>query len=100
MENQDYQPPSPRTRGIQFETYEEELAQPLTITVQEIHEDLKKYTDRFPYHVIPHVTRTAEINDVIHNYNNTGGKNALQKAKEQLEKADKFIPPNERLPYD
>jgi hypothetical protein len=63
-------------------------------------EDLKKYVDKFPYHVIPHVTKTSEINDIIHNYNNAGGKNALQKAKEQLENADKFIPPNERIPKD
>jgi hypothetical protein len=78
MEDPKYQQrPSPRVRGILFETYEEELASPLTISVPEILEDLKKYVDKFPYHVIPHVTRTAEVNDIIHNYNNNGGKSAL-----------------------
>jgi len=49
----------------------------LTISVEEILEDLKKYVEKFPYHVIPHVTKNSEINDIIHNYSNTGAKNAL-----------------------
>lgn len=49
----------------------------MTITVEEIMEDLKKYVEKFPYHVIPHVTKNSEINDIIHNYSGAGSKNAL-----------------------
>lgn len=55
----------------EFATYEEELAQPLNINVKDIHEVLKKYIENFPYHVIPHITELNEINDIIHNYNNS-----------------------------
>jgi hypothetical protein len=27
--------------------------------------------ENFPYHIIPHITELNEINDVIHNYNNS-----------------------------
>jgi hypothetical protein len=41
------------------------------ITVAEIVEDLKKYRERFPYDLIPHITENNEINDIIHNYKGT-----------------------------
>jgi len=43
----------------------------LNINVPEILVLLKKYVENFPYHIIPHITKLNEINDVIHNYNNT-----------------------------
>lgn len=54
-----------------FESYEEELMQPLTITVEEIAEDLRKFVERFPWDIIPHITENNEINDIIHNYKGT-----------------------------
>ncbi len=55
----------------EFASYEDELAQPLNINVPEILVLLKKYVENFPYHIIPHITKLNEINDVIHNYNNS-----------------------------
>ena len=55
----------------EFASYEDELAQPLNINVPEICVLLKKYVEDFPYHIIPHITELNEINDVIHNYNNS-----------------------------
>lgn len=48
--------------------------------MEEIADDLKKYVEKFPYHLIPHVTETNEVNDIIHNYNNSQGQGALLKA--------------------
>ena len=45
--------------------------QPLMMSVLDIIEDMKKFTDRFPYDVIPHITDNNEINDIIHNYKGT-----------------------------
>ena len=51
-----------------YETYEEELMQPLTVSVNEIALDMKNYAENFPFELIPHITDLNEVNDIIHNY--------------------------------
>jgi len=52
-----------------YQSYEEELMQPLSVTVEEIALDLYKFVERFPYDIIPHINDKNEVNDKIHNYN-------------------------------
>lgn len=80
--------------GRYFESYEEELRQPLTVTVDEIAEDLKKFAEHFPYDLIPHVMENNEINDVIHNYRGTV-QASMQKEQRRAMMMDRIVPPKE-----
>jgi hypothetical protein len=79
-----------------YETYVEELMEPLTITVEEIQDDLRKFVERFPWDVIPHITDNNEINDIIHNYKGTIHASAKIEQK-KAEMADRVVPPSELL---
>jgi len=77
-----------------FATYEEELMQPLNVTLDEIQEDLRRFVDRFPWDIVPHITENNEVNDIIHNYKGTI-QAAVKKEQRRVQMIDKAIPPSE-----
>ena len=45
-----------------------ELQKPITITVDDIKQDMNSFVKKFPKESIPHITETNEICDNIHNF--------------------------------
>lgn len=45
-----------------------EVQQPIVMTLDDIKQDMYSYVKKFPKEIIPHVTESKEINDLIHNY--------------------------------
>lgn len=52
------------------EEFLSEVQRPITMTVEDIKQDLNVYVKKFPKEVIPHITETNEVCDNIHNYKN------------------------------
>jgi len=46
---------------------------PITIKQAEIQKEMYAYCREFPVKLIPHVTETGEVNDIIHHYKKPGG---------------------------
>jgi len=54
-----------------------ELQKPISLTVDDVIKDMYEYRKKFPREVIPHITASHQINDIIHNYKS---KNNIQNA--------------------
>ena len=68
--------------------------QPLNVTLEEISEDLRRFVDRFPWDIVPHITENNEVNDIIHNYKGTI-QATVKKEQRRVQMIDKAIPPSE-----
>ena len=45
-----------------------EIKKPITLTLEDIRKDMNQYVRQFPKDILPHITETQEIVDLIHNY--------------------------------
>ena len=48
--------------------YMKEIQKPITVTIEDIKQDMSTFAKQFPTDVIPHITDNGSINDTIHNY--------------------------------
>lgn len=48
--------------------YLPEVKKPITLTLEDIKQDMNSYVKKFPEDIIPHITEAQDIVDKIHNY--------------------------------
>jgi hypothetical protein len=48
-----------------------EVMKPITLTLEDIKQDMNNYVKKFPKEIIPHITEGRDICDHIHNYRRT-----------------------------
>jgi hypothetical protein len=46
----------------------QEIQKPITVTIEDIKQDMSTFAKQFPTDVIPHITDNGSIKDTIHNY--------------------------------
>lgn len=68
-----------------------DITQPITIQKETILKEMYDYRREFPTKIIPHVTDTGEVNDIIHFYNKSQNNNKLGKGHDSKKESKKLL---------